>query len=174
MDAKGNYSADRLADDVLAVVDSLGLNRPVLVGHSIAGEELSSIATRHPEKVAGLVYLDAGYSYAFYDASRGDLILDSFELRRNLEQLIPGRERQERKQVVQELLTTLPRFESEVRAYQKTCNSYPNPCNQRVRCLCLCKRSLQASEVHQHPVSNPCGPCPDSGRLSSFPCGVPR
>ena len=31
-----NYSADRLGDDVLAVIDSLGLRRPVLVGHSIA------------------------------------------------------------------------------------------------------------------------------------------
>src|SRR6266849_6292824 len=38
------YSADRLADDVLAVVDSLRLSgRPLLVGHSIGGEELSSI-----------------------------------------------------------------------------------------------------------------------------------
>jgi non-heme chloroperoxidase len=55
------YSADRLGDDVLAVLDSLKLNRPVLVGHSIGGEELSSVGSRHPEKVAGLVYLDAGY-----------------------------------------------------------------------------------------------------------------
>jgi pimeloyl-ACP methyl ester carboxylesterase len=27
----------RLADDVLAVLDSLKLNKPILVGHSIAG-----------------------------------------------------------------------------------------------------------------------------------------
>ena len=58
------YSADRLGDDVLAVLDQLKLNRPVLVGHSIAGEELSSLGTRHPERVAGLIYLEAGYSYA--------------------------------------------------------------------------------------------------------------
>src|ERR1700678_1196245 len=38
-----NYTADRLGDDVLAVIDALQLNRPVLVGHSFAGEELSSI-----------------------------------------------------------------------------------------------------------------------------------
>jgi len=37
----GNYSADRLGEDVLAVIDALKLNRPVLVGHSVAGEELS-------------------------------------------------------------------------------------------------------------------------------------
>jgi pimeloyl-ACP methyl ester carboxylesterase len=39
---------------VLAVCDFLKLQRPVVVGHSIAGEELSSIGSRHPEKVAGL------------------------------------------------------------------------------------------------------------------------
>ena len=112
--ANGNYSADRLGDDVLAVVDSLRLNRPVLVGHSIAGEELSSIGSRYPDKVAGLVYLDAGYSYAYYDRSRGDLILDSLELRKKLEQLIPGVEPQDEKQLVQELLqTTLPQFEKD-------------------------------------------------------------
>lgn len=57
--------ADRLGDDVLAVLDSLKLRRPVLVGHSIAGEELSSVGARHPDRVAGLVYLEAAYPYAF-------------------------------------------------------------------------------------------------------------
>ncbi len=61
------YDADRLADDALAVIDSLKLKKPVVVGHSIAGQELSSIGSRHAEKIAGLVYLDAGYSYAYND-----------------------------------------------------------------------------------------------------------
>ncbi len=59
------YGVDRLGDNVMAVLDALKLNRPVLVGHSIAGEELSSVGTRHPNRVAGLVYLEAGYPYAF-------------------------------------------------------------------------------------------------------------
>jgi pimeloyl-ACP methyl ester carboxylesterase len=58
------YGVDRLADDVMQVIDALKLNRPIVAGHSVAGEELSSIGTRRPEKVAGLVYLDAGYAYA--------------------------------------------------------------------------------------------------------------
>lgn len=62
-----NYDSDRLADDVLAVLEALHIEKPVLAGHSIAGQELSSIGTRHPERVAGLVYLDAAYGYAFYD-----------------------------------------------------------------------------------------------------------
>ena len=60
------YAADRLGDDVLAAADALSITRPVLVGHSLGGEELSSIGSRYPDKVAGLIYLDAAYSYAFY------------------------------------------------------------------------------------------------------------
>ena len=62
-----NYDANRLGDDVLAVMTALKIEKPVLAGHSIAGEELSSIGTRHPEKIAGLVYLDALQSFAFYN-----------------------------------------------------------------------------------------------------------
>jgi pimeloyl-ACP methyl ester carboxylesterase len=62
-----NYSADRLGDDVLAVMSALKLERPILVGHSLAGEELSSIGSRYPEKVAALIYLDAGYGYALFE-----------------------------------------------------------------------------------------------------------
>jgi pimeloyl-ACP methyl ester carboxylesterase len=59
------YGADRLGEDALAVLDSLKLDRPVLAGHSLGGEELSVIGSLHPNRVAGLIYLDAGYSYAF-------------------------------------------------------------------------------------------------------------
>jgi pimeloyl-ACP methyl ester carboxylesterase len=52
---------DRLRDDVLAVIGALKLERSVLVGHSIAGAELRSVATSHPDRVAGLIYLEAGY-----------------------------------------------------------------------------------------------------------------
>lgn len=57
--------ADRLSDDVIEVIDALNLSTPILIGHSIAGVELSSIANSHPNRVAGLIYLDAAYSYAF-------------------------------------------------------------------------------------------------------------
>jgi pimeloyl-ACP methyl ester carboxylesterase len=65
------YDADRLGDDVLVVLDSLELDRPVLVGASLGGEELSSIGSRHPERAAGLVYLDAAYPYASGDLPHG-------------------------------------------------------------------------------------------------------
>ena len=57
--------AETFGDDVLAVVDALKLDRPILAGHSLAGQELSSIGTRRPDRVAALVYLDGGYQYAF-------------------------------------------------------------------------------------------------------------
>jgi non-heme chloroperoxidase len=58
-------ASDRLRDDVLAVLDALALDRPVLVGHSIAGAELSAVANSRPGRVAAFIYLDAAYPYAF-------------------------------------------------------------------------------------------------------------
>lgn len=85
----GNYSADRLGDDVLAVMDALKIGRPVLTGHSIAGEELSSIGTRFPDRVAELTYLEAGNPYAYYDdhAAQGESATDSAEVREELKRL---------------------------------------------------------------------------------------
>jgi non-heme chloroperoxidase len=67
--------ANRLGDDIVAVIDALKLSRPVLVGHSIAGAELSSVANGHPDRVAGLVYVDAAYSYAF-DNGKGANVME--------------------------------------------------------------------------------------------------
>ena len=58
------YSVDRLADDVVNVIDALKIERPVVVGHSVAGDELSSMGSRHSERISGLVYLDAAYDRA--------------------------------------------------------------------------------------------------------------
>lgn len=55
----GPYDALTLAADVRAVLDSLGITRAVLVGHSFAGMELSWFAAEYPERVEKLVYLDS-------------------------------------------------------------------------------------------------------------------
>jgi pimeloyl-ACP methyl ester carboxylesterase len=65
----------------------------VLAGHSLTGEELSSVESRHPERVAGLIYLDAGYSYAYYDRSRGDLGIDLADLQKSWSSCSPVRAR---------------------------------------------------------------------------------
>jgi non-heme chloroperoxidase len=113
------YEADRLADDVLAVVGALKLDRPVLVGHSIAGQELSSIGSRHPDKVAGLIYLDAAAPYAFYHPDDPSaLLIDLHELNRKLEKLLKGGNNQY--QLLQELLETdLPLFKKDLERQQE-------------------------------------------------------
>jgi pimeloyl-ACP methyl ester carboxylesterase len=120
------YSADRLGDDVLAVISALKLNRPVLVGHSLAGEELSSVGSRHPEKVAGLVYLDAAYGYAYYDRSRGDLNIDLSELEAKLEAVRPGKARGDTRPTIQELLaTSIPAIQRDLQEMQKDLDAMP-------------------------------------------------
>ena len=57
---ESGYTDQRLADDVLQVLDSLKLVAPVLVGHSMGGNELTTVASQHPDRVSGLVYLEAG------------------------------------------------------------------------------------------------------------------
>ena len=69
---KSGYSEQRLADDDLGVFDALKLLAPVVVGHSVAGNELSQLGIHHYERVGGLVYLDAlndgSDDYTDYDA----------------------------------------------------------------------------------------------------------
>ena len=74
-----NNGVDRLGEDVLAVIRDLKLNKPVLVGHSIAGVELSSVATLHPDSIGGVVYLEAAYPYAF-DNGKGPTMRDFSEI----------------------------------------------------------------------------------------------
>jgi non-heme chloroperoxidase len=59
--AASQFTSDRLTQDVLSVLNSLKLDRAVLVGHSFAGEELTALGSQYPGRIAGLVYLDAAY-----------------------------------------------------------------------------------------------------------------
>jgi len=53
------YSEQRLADDVVRVIDSLKIASLVFIGHSMAGGEITTVAAQHPNRLLGLVYLDA-------------------------------------------------------------------------------------------------------------------
>jgi pimeloyl-ACP methyl ester carboxylesterase len=59
-DPEGNYDVESLADDVEAVTTALGIERLVLVAHSLGGRVGSVFAGRHPERIAGLVLVDIG------------------------------------------------------------------------------------------------------------------
>jgi pimeloyl-ACP methyl ester carboxylesterase len=65
------YSIATLSSDVHAVLDSLHLARVDLAGHSIAGQELTWVATHYPKQVDKLVYLDAGFDYAAHHIANG-------------------------------------------------------------------------------------------------------
>lgn len=55
------YSASVLARDILTLIDSLKIKRITLIGHSIAGEELTKFASLYPNRVNRLVYIEAAY-----------------------------------------------------------------------------------------------------------------
>ena len=56
---RSGYEDQRLADDVLQVLRTLSIDRPVVAGHSMAGGELTTLGNQHSDLLAGLVYLDA-------------------------------------------------------------------------------------------------------------------
>lgn len=123
-----NYDANRLGDDVLAVIDALKLDRPFIAGHSIAGEELSSIGSRHPERVAGLIYLDAHGPSAFYDPAVGSYEVNMAELLRRLKGLStvdPQLEKAQLQQLQQSGLLAL--FQQQVERMSKNLDSLPPP-----------------------------------------------
>ena len=59
----GGYDIATRARDDVKVLDALGIQHAVFVGHSIAGEELSRLGTSYGDRVDQLVYMDA-YDYA--------------------------------------------------------------------------------------------------------------
>ena len=53
--ANNDYTVESLAQDVAAVVDSLGVSPFVLIGHSQGGSAAIAYAAAHPDRVAGLM-----------------------------------------------------------------------------------------------------------------------
>jgi pimeloyl-ACP methyl ester carboxylesterase len=53
------YATEDFAGDLLAVIDALGWERVILVGHSMGGHNSMAFSAWHPERVRGLVILDS-------------------------------------------------------------------------------------------------------------------
>jgi non-heme chloroperoxidase len=112
---EANYNADRLGDDVVAVMDKFHIQKAILAGHSIAGQELSSVGTRYAERVSGLVYLDSGAGYALYDPNAPTLGAnwgidsDMAAVRRDLAAM-PNASIAEEQALVKDLQESLPRI----------------------------------------------------------------
>jgi non-heme chloroperoxidase len=118
--AATGYTPERLGDDILTVMAQLKIEKPVLVGHSIAGEELSSIGTRYPERVSALIYLDAAYTYAFYDVA-GDYEASLHKFQQEIDALAktPGDTK-----LMDPVKADLPQFEQNL---DRKVNSAENP-----------------------------------------------
>ncbi|PYS67510.1 MAG: hypothetical protein DMF73_19190 [Acidobacteria bacterium] len=57
----GGYDTSTRVEDIRQFLDALSVRKVSLVGHSMAGDELTLFATRYPDRVSKLVYLDAAY-----------------------------------------------------------------------------------------------------------------
>lgn len=55
------YDIGTLVEDIRAFLDALQIRRVILVGHSMAGDEMTWFAGVYPDRVDKLVYLDAAY-----------------------------------------------------------------------------------------------------------------
>lgn len=66
--ANGDYSVAAMADDVEAVANAIGLKRFVIVGHSYGGAVVAQYVAKHPERIAGVVYVDAAGNVKITDA----------------------------------------------------------------------------------------------------------
>ncbi len=58
---KYGYDIPTLAQDIRGVLDSLKIEKIILIGHSIAGDEMTAFAANYPDRVSKLIYLDAAY-----------------------------------------------------------------------------------------------------------------
>ena len=59
--APGGYGHARLAEDVIRVMDAMGIVDAIVVGESFAGEEMHVLGARYAARVRGLVYVDAAF-----------------------------------------------------------------------------------------------------------------
>jgi non-heme chloroperoxidase len=62
------YDTPRLVEDLRTAIAKLDLGTVILIGHSIAGEEMNRFAARYPNEVSKLVYLDAAYDRIAFDS----------------------------------------------------------------------------------------------------------
>ncbi|WP_395827444.1 alpha/beta fold hydrolase [Archangium violaceum] len=53
------YDTATLGQDVVHALDGLGIQKASLVGHSMAGDEMTWVGLHHPERIDKLVFLDA-------------------------------------------------------------------------------------------------------------------
>jgi pimeloyl-ACP methyl ester carboxylesterase len=96
------YSTQQRVEDLRVVLDSLGLERVMFAGHSLAGEEITHFASEYPDRVDGLIYIDAAHDPTLIEQLRipqvcpvGPDVMEAIE--RRFENLQAFRHTQQRK-----------------------------------------------------------------------------
>jgi pimeloyl-ACP methyl ester carboxylesterase len=57
---ESKYGLETAVDDLLALIEALGLSRPVVAGQSWGGNVVLELAVKHPSAVRGIVCVDGG------------------------------------------------------------------------------------------------------------------
>lgn len=57
------YDADHVMGDMLGLLDALGQERAVFVGHDFGAQQVCNLAVRHPERVAAVVIMSCPYDF---------------------------------------------------------------------------------------------------------------
>ena len=122
----GDYSVAGLAADAVAVADQLGLRRFILAGHSLGSAAAIEYASRHPERVAGLLLVDPNGDQTRVPAQEFEPLLNALradplgELESYFRQLVVGGDPDAARWVLEDLRLThkggiLPAIEDSIR-----------------------------------------------------------
>lgn len=61
------YDNANLVRDIVGFLDALSIRRVILIGHSMAGDEMTAFANLYPGRARALVYLDAAYDHSLFN-----------------------------------------------------------------------------------------------------------
>jgi non-heme chloroperoxidase len=81
-----------------------------LTRRGFGGEELSSVGSRFPEKVSGLIYLDAATDFALYDPAHPLYEIEMNDIKRRIDEIEAGGI--DEKKMLLELETAVAKFET--------------------------------------------------------------
>lgn len=57
------YDADQVMDDMIGLLDALGAEKAIFVGHDFGAQQVCNLAVRHPDRVAGVVIVACPYDF---------------------------------------------------------------------------------------------------------------
>jgi pimeloyl-ACP methyl ester carboxylesterase len=57
------YAADQALADLIGVLDALGLEQAIFVGHDFGAQQVCNLAVRHPERVRAVVIMSCPYDF---------------------------------------------------------------------------------------------------------------